>query len=299
MYSWGTRVFGQLGHGDDKSDSAENEHDRSEDDPDDIQTVGQSDDSNQDVHHESAGDGADNGGERHSYTALVVVDRVPRVISALAADRINSVAVGNHFVVAVSAMGFVFSWGRGCCGQLGHGYTESLGIPTRIEALTPFVAVNVAAGHSHCLGIFISRQEAANARSKSPQTTTTADYSLVFAWGRGLRGCLGLGGDKNQCVPREVTFFRGLSARHAAAGSDHSLVLCEVGGAQTFLYAFGGNQFGQLGIADLETQAEMPTLVDELVGTTIVGVGAGSAYSAALTGVWLDWGDRRWSSAVD
>jgi alpha-tubulin suppressor-like RCC1 family protein len=60
------------------------------------------------------------------------------------------------------------------------------------------------------------------------------------------------------------------------------------------VYAFGGNQFGQLGIGQSAMSfSDMPMAVDELSGRTITSVGAGAYVSSALSGDGeiYTWGD--------
>lgn len=51
---------------------------------------------------------------------------LPVPVTSLAADPISLVACGWRHTTVVSASGNFYSWGRGCCGQLGHGETEDL-----------------------------------------------------------------------------------------------------------------------------------------------------------------------------
>jgi alpha-tubulin suppressor-like RCC1 family protein len=205
----------------------------------------------------------------------VLVLKKPILLKTLTQWKITKVRAGNHYVLAVSSTGKVFSWGRNTNGQLGIGHTQDTSVPTPIESLQQHFCVEISTGFAHVVGIFAS----------VPQ------FNKVFSWGRGRNGCLGLGGTKDEMLPREVTFFCGLNATKVAAGSDHSLVLCSCG-SQTCVYAFGGNTFGQLGINSTSDHFEMPHFLDEL-GDNIASIGAGARYSAALTvlGELFTWGD--------
>lgn len=211
----------------------------------------------------------------------VAVNYVPRLIPGLEGHSIDSITAGNHFVIATSSSGQLFGWGRNSYGQLGLGHDNPvISTPIRIDALTQYVPVHVSAGQSHTVGIFLPRSDC---------NLPLSAYSIVCAWGNCTFGRLGMGwtAAKSEMIPREVTFFRGLGATSSATGADHSLVLCGSGGgagAPTFVYAFGGNEFGQLGIGMLgATFVDMPMLVDELTGVSVTSIGAGACYSAALT----------------
>lgn len=262
VYSWGAQVCGQLGYDVTEEEEALYEHVDSN-----YENQQRGSDEEEEVTDEAEA--------AKKQPQRVFVQKIPKRIRVFGPQRrIIKLSVGNHFVLALSEQAHVFSWGRNCEGQLGLGDAVTRSEPSRIEALAEYVALSVSAGHSHALGVFCDRRE-------QPQS----GYHVVLGWGRGLNGCLGLGGSQQELEPRENLFFRGLQPSQTAAGTDHSLVLCSVGSA-TFLYAFGGNRFGQLGVALHDDHLDMPWLVDELMNRRIVSIGAGARYSTALTGAY-------------
>ena len=64
-------------------------------------------------------------------------------------------------------------------------------------------------------------------RRPTATTTTTpaADDNLLFAWGRGEDGQLGLGDTNDQALPTFIEALRGISVLQVAAGSGHTVVL--------------------------------------------------------------------------
>ncbi|KAE9005585.1 hypothetical protein PR002_g16721 [Phytophthora rubi] len=297
VYSWGSQIFGQLGHGEELE----------------LESSLGSEDSNDGESETKATrvEGEDPQGEENSNSEeeenkepqpkVVIVDKMPRLVESLAGHSIFKISAGNHFVVAISSTGAAFSWGRGCSGQLGNGGATDTSTPARIESLEDYVAVDITAGASHVLGVFVQKDDRAQSNQHEPSSpqqhkeTAATERTVVVAWGRGKHGCLGLGGSRNELLPCENAFFRGLGAAKVAAGADHSLVLCCVG-AHTFLYAFGGNQLGQLGVASSADHVDMPSFVDEFVNVHVADIGAGASYSAALTGDGevFTWGDARY-----
>ncbi|DBA02981.1 TPA: hypothetical protein N0F65_003169 [Lagenidium giganteum] len=265
VYSWGTHMFGQLGHEDATKDSVEELSQQrlsSEDDGDpDIKSDDEHDSNNNNSNHSTSDTTTNNGdhsdeGEDEGRNKLVgrqwVVELQPRLIESLSKHRIVKLQAGNHFVLAISSNGMLFSWGRGCFGQLGLGSTINYANPQLCIALLDYVTLEIAAGDAHAVAVAVPRS-----------STVLRDYSLVFSWGRNASGCLGCGGSDNELLPREVTYFRGLHAVQAAAGSNHSLVLCQVA-TRTFVYAFGGNEYGQLGVASTRDHMDMPEWIEEL-----------------------------------
>ncbi|KAJ0404386.1 hypothetical protein ATCC90586_003129 [Pythium insidiosum] len=295
LYSWGTRRYGQLGLGDDdvsEDEDVDMANDAVVDSP--LLEEGPRTDEAK-APQEEEEPRSDGLRPRREY----VVERVPRPVQLDA--QLVGVSAGNHFVVAVCSRGGVYSWGWNAHGQLGLGccsLERGVGTPQRVDALAETIVLQVAAGHSHALAIAMPRSSREDSTTLS--LSLSSEYTIVLAWGRGRRGCLGIGGHADQHLPREVTFFRGLHATQIAAGHDHSLVACAVG-AHSYLYAFGGNQFGQLGIGSTSAAGgvDMPTAVDELcsgrTGVSLAAIGAGAYFSAALTvdGELFTWGDAR------
>lgn len=283
MYSWGTQRYRQLGF--ETIDEDEGNLDKEgEGDTDGSNNQNDSGAENSDG-EKSSSEGSQNeedgGEETVKPPPIVVVEKTPKLIPGFNDTKVTKICAGNHFALAVSSSGHVHSWGRGCFGQLGLGHLENTPAPTRIDALVDFIAIDVSAGHSHALGIFVSREHLVDAaQSWCPGSL---DYSVVFSWGSGQQGRLGLGGCENELSPREVTFFRGLNATQIAAGSDHSLVLCGVA-SHSFLYGFGGNEYGQLGVASQEDHLDMPSYVSEFANVRVSSIGAGARYSVVLTG---------------
>lgn len=285
VYAWGTQQYGQLGFEPECAEDAgsvdgvvatDNQQSDSEEDT----SVGK-----ESTSAESGSEGDDDSTSDSVHPPSVVVERAPRPVAALAHVNVVKISAGNHFALAVSTSGHVYSWGWSCYGQLARGHLDSdAATPARIDALAHLIAVDIAAGDAHALGVFVSRQHIVD--TSESWTPAAVDYRVVYAWGRGQRGCLGLGGAANEARPREVRFFRGLNATHVAAGSDHSLVLCRVA-SQSFVYAFGGNAFGQLGVASTDDHVDMPSYVSEFANVHVASIGAGARYSVALTGAYV------------
>ena len=110
---------------------------------------------------------------------------LPKKVEAFADQRVVAVLAGGYHSLALTADGAVWSWGDGDCGKLGHSDEQRQLLPKKIEAFAGRHVAAVAAGSQHSLAI-------------------TAD-DAVFAWGKGVRGCLGHGDDlSNQLLPKKI-----------------------------------------------------------------------------------------------
>ncbi len=97
----------------------------------------------------------------------------------------------------------VYAWGYGGNGQIGDETMTDRSLPTRVKLPKNEVVQQVACGKAHSLAV-------------------TAHGDL-YAWGKGWRGELGLGDDRNRCGPEKV------SGKHqflkVAAGDRHTLAI--------------------------------------------------------------------------
>ena len=165
--------------------------------------------------------------------------------------------------------------------------TDSPFRPHRVTALAPrssdrTTAVAIACATYHTL------------------TITTAGELYVNGLGKG--GRLGTGNDKPCATPTLVPFFVGRQMVVAiAAAENHSLCITQPG----YVYAFGSNGFGQLGISSSSSSGHaaaagtdhsrcVPRRVDDLKHVVCVKVAAGLKHSVALSkdGEIYVWGDN-------
>ena len=189
---------------------------------------------------------------------------VPRRVEALAAERVVRVAAGSNHCVAVTSTGELWSWGKGYSGQLGHGDTQDQHAPRRVEALAAERVVQVAAGSDHCVAV-----------------TSTGE---LWAWGDGEEGQLGHGDTQDQLVPRRVEGLAAERVMHAAAGSNHTLVVTSTGA----LWAWGEGEDGQLGHGDTENEL-VPRRVEALAAERVVHAAAGNSHTLVVTSTGALW----------
>ncbi|QDZ17710.1 chromosome condensation regulation protein [Chloropicon primus] len=120
----------------------------------------------------------------------------------------------------------------------------------------------------------------------------------LLAWGKNNAGQLGLGHTKDVFKPEFVpTFYpkkvKAFAAGGSAAGEGgFSLILTE----GDKLYAFGCNEYGQLGVGDNEKRRSMTqvNVASSSSGERVVRVAAGDAFGVALTesGRVYSWGNN-------
>eukprot|EP00501_MAST-03F_sp_TOSAG23-6_P001652 GSMAST32.ASY1.ANO1.1720.1 assembled CDS len=166
-------------------------------------------------------------------------------------------AGGNHtlaiasqkhsFIRGFEDQGFLFSWGSGFAGKLGHGDTQKVLSPKRIEI---------------------------------PGRVFSWGYGVDGQLGHGsVEHGDGVKEGENKLFPVEIETLQGTSIRKISAGSDHSLVLTEE--CRT-VYSFGMGGDGQLGVGDFSRRM-IPTEVLSLNEKNVTEISAGSTSNLILT----------------
>lgn len=107
----------------------------------------------------------------------------PTKVSALSSRQMVAISCGSRHTLALSSEAKVYSWGWGVYGQLGHGDVLSCHSPTLVFSLRDFKVTKVACGYRHSMVL-----------SSEPQ--------VVWAWGWGRHGQLGLGRWVDEVLPQ-------------------------------------------------------------------------------------------------
>ena len=180
-------------------------------------------------------------------TTYAAPARVPDPKDTSKAFKATQVSAGANHALAIGQDGALWAWGYNDLGQLGDGSTTRRPTPQQIQdPANPgqaFQAAWVSAGVHHSLAI--DRNGAA------------------WAWGWNSDGQLGDNTTRDRPAPIRVSLpagqgkaGTGLAAARISAGRNHSLAIGQDGNA----YAWGDNQYGQLGIEQSLTQSRTPTL---------------------------------------
>ena len=153
---------------------------------------------------------------------------------------------GCEHLMCLDDDGHVYSCGYNARGQLGHGNKQQVTLPTLVQGLFSYRVTKIACSYYH--------------------TIVATDQDDVFSFGRNDFGQLGIGSQEEMLSPVRVPFFRDKgSILSMACGQYHSLVSVTGGGC----YAFGKNDYGQLGIVSHEPR-HVPEQLAGTVGEEII-----------------------------
>jgi hypothetical protein len=177
-------------------------------------------------------------------------------------SEVTAISAGDGFALALLRNGEVRSWGYNQEGELGDGFQGGWKAePVSVVGLGEVTAIS--AGHTHSVALLSN--------------------GTVEAWGWSGFGDIGDGEHEgNDPVPVAVT---GLSGVHAvSAGGDHNLALLEDGKLQ----AWGGNEFGEIGIGYSGKGNKVSEPVDVGCGLTDISLIATSFWDAYAVGPTAD-----------
>eukprot|EP01083_Nonionella_stella_P191782 709582_1 len=209
---------------------------------------------------------SENGRVGHGDTPEIAV---PSAIIGFEGEGIAEVGCFASHVIALTESGKVYTWGKGDNGRLGHGNAVQQSHPKRVRIGKDDIScVRVSAG----LGFSVALDS----------------DGKVWTFGQGSSGQIGNGANNDQKTPVMVQgILEDKRISTIAAGGSH--VLAVSSGGQ--LYAWGKNQYGQLGLGSIGNKDE-PVLVDSAVALSFVMLCAGWEHSMALTakGALYTWG---------
>lgn len=212
-------------------------------------------------------------------------ETVPRLVGALGAVLLQSVAAGDSHVIAITRTGKVYTWGIGYYGSLGHGDETSLDVPKLVEGLKEHSIRSAAAGASHSLAV--------------------TDTGALFVWGRDHCGQLGfpasllnIPGMKPKLVhfnhksPVEKSLPDNSSCSAVSACSNHTLILLD----NSRVVSYGCNDNGELGrVKPAEGDEETDQYVTG-IEEPVMYISAGWKHCAAITasGQLYTWGHGKY-----
>ncbi|KAJ0245685.1 Regulator of chromosome condensation [Hirschfeldia incana] len=205
----------------------------------------------------------------------------PSLVSVGLGVRITSVATGGRHTLALSDIGQVWGWGYGGEGQLGLGSRIKM---VSAPHLIPFLE-SPGSGNERS---FVLHQgttsrvpgqyiKAISCGGRHSAVITDAGGLITFGWG--LYGQCGHGNTNDQLRPMAVSEVKNVQMESVAAGLWHTICISSDGK----VFAFGGNQFGQLGTGTDHAET-IPRLLDgqNMENKHAVAVSCGARHSAVL-----------------
>ncbi|KAJ8446308.1 hypothetical protein Cgig2_005839 [Carnegiea gigantea] len=180
----------------------------------------------------------------------------PKAIASLSGETIVKVACGTNHTVAVDSNGYVYTWGFGGYGRLGHREQKDEWVPRRVDVFTrqnvlpPDAVVSAGAVNSAC----------------------TAAGGQLYMWGK-LKNT----GD-DWMYPKPLMDLSGWHLRCMDSGNMFHFV-----GADASCISWGHAQNGELGYGpNAQKSSAIPKKVEILEGMHVISVACGFAHSMVV-----------------
>uniref|UniRef100_A0A9I9CHY0 RCC1-like domain-containing protein n=1 Tax=Cucumis melo TaxID=3656 RepID=A0A9I9CHY0_CUCME len=180
----------------------------------------------------------------------------PRAIASLAGEKIVKVACGTNHTVAVDSNGFVYTWGFGGYGRLGHREQKDEWAPRRVDVfqrrntLPPDAIISAGSVNSSC----------------------TAGGGQLYMWGK-----IKNAGD-DWMYPKPLMDLSGWNIRCMDSGTMHHFV-----GADNSCISWGHAQYGELGYGPMgQKSSAVPKKVDILENMHVISVACGAGHSMVV-----------------
>lgn len=180
----------------------------------------------------------------------------PKAIASLSGETIVKVACGANHTVAVDKNGYVYTWGYGGYGRLGHREQKDEFSPRRVDIFTkhnvlpPEAIVSAGAMNSAC----------------------TAGGGQLYMWGK-IKNT----GD-DWMYPKPLMDLSGWNIRCMDSGNMHHFV-----GADSSCISWGHAQYGELGYGPMgQKSSAVPKKVDILEGMHVINVACGFGLSMVV-----------------
>ena len=172
--------------------------------------------------------------------------------------KVAMVACGGRHTLLVTDAGLVFAFGLGENGRLGLGDNHARQVPAYIEPS------------------FFHQEKIAGIAAGARHSGVVTTHGTVFMWGYGDHGSLGFPSSGDQLRPmRLLPGFCNACALYA--GSLHTMVRTATGQ----VWAWGGNDYGQLGLGDTKKRY-VPHRIEALAHAKIREVACGQFHTLAV-----------------
>ncbi|XP_072134252.1 uncharacterized protein [Mobula birostris] len=207
----------------------------------------------------------------------------PCLIEALLGVNVQAIACGQQHVVCVSGDGEVFSWGNGKFGKLGLGNDDNSCLPMKVTFEEQIFIKDVKCGLDGTMfltdtgSLLACGNNQYNKLGLNERRGLLMQMTMLFAR-------TDVEGRK---VPTVVKALRNQHVSDAVLGPSHTIVLVEPGN----VFTFGRNTEGQLGTGNTKPY-KMPVHVKQLQHQTISIISCGETFSVAGTdnNIILFWG---------
>jgi alpha-tubulin suppressor-like RCC1 family protein len=182
----------------------------------------------------------------------------PVVVSFPAGVTPTAVSAAQGSAYAIGSDGNLYAWGANVYGELGDGTTTNSDTPVLVSLPAGVTPKAVAGGYESAYAI-------------------GSDGNL-YAWGDDVYGELGNGSYTDSSTPVVVSLPAGVTPKSIAGGGGAAYAI----GSDGNLYAWGLDEYGELGVGTFDENSNVPEVVTLNPGVTAKSVTAGGGFAHAI-----------------
>eukprot|EP01016_Furgasonia_blochmanni_P010110 TRINITY_DN14257_c0_g1_i2.p1 TRINITY_DN14257_c0_g1~~TRINITY_DN14257_c0_g1_i2.p1 ORF type:complete len:298 (-),score=60.83 TRINITY_DN14257_c0_g1_i2:23-847(-) len=150
-------------------------------------------------------------------------------------QKIIKISCGQNFSVAITNKGVAYSWGSSAKGRLGQGRSSDIPHPQIMYHLLSFHIFDISCGMAHSVALGLEK--------RTSNFQENQNKMVLFVWGSGEHGCLGLGSADDMYLPTRNDAFSNYNIKEAYCGYNYTCIITFEGE----IYCCGSNKSGQLG----------------------------------------------------
>jgi RCC1 and BTB domain-containing protein len=188
-------------------------------------------------------------------------------------EFVIDISCGAYHSLVLTNCGEVYAWGYNECGQIGNGCNDNQLIPIKVKGFNNERVVMISCGYWHSMAL--------------------TECGHVYSWGNNECRQLGFRNTVDSNEPKFVAVIDenkcNVFIEKISCGSSHSLLLSSDG----YIYAFGDNEFGELGNQKKENELSPYRIKIE---TKFIDISShwtyfsGISIALSLKGIYYNWG---------
>ena len=198
--------------------------------------------------------------------------------------KISKICCGGYHTIVLCNNGDIYSFGKGCYGQLGYGESEDSAIPKLVKFSQKYIQKYEKNYNDNKDD---NKNENNNEQFKIIDIKCGGEHSVflssfgrVYVCGHGYHGQLGLGNTKNVNKPIIVMSLLKKKIIKIAAGWSHTIVLSD----ENMVYVTGCGKYGELGLKNDENINKCSfTLLKNVGKMNVKDIFAGGHHSWCIT----------------
>eukprot|EP00164_Ancoracysta_twista_P021993 GFYU01040257.1.p1 GENE.GFYU01040257.1~~GFYU01040257.1.p1 ORF type:complete len:221 (-),score=24.16 GFYU01040257.1:728-1321(-) len=166
------------------------------------------------------------------------------------------VTPANDVCVYATDAGYLYTWGSGEHGALGHGDSRDHLLPRLVKGIPQKRVLHVGCGASH--------------------TAVVLEGGAAYSWGANSKGQLGINSNSDRLAPQAVEALNGIAIAKVACGVDFTVFVAQDGR----LFSCGNGEKGQLGHGNTESSA-LPQQIE--LNAKVSHIACGGSHCLAMS----------------